>query len=445
MGGQGILHGIYAKYYGVDLVTLAGVLLMVRMFDAVTDPLAGYFSDILKKRTGSRKLLICIGGVSLVLVGYFLYAPLSVSYWYLVTFFLLFNFAKTLFDPPYLAWGSDLAPKASDKSKIFAMKVGGGYVGWVMFYAIPLLPFFATTEVTPLTLKVAAVLAAAIMIGGLVISFIYVPDAQSPPTKYAAEKTGWREFARLVKSVIANTPLLLVFSATTLLGFAIGAWSAMHFLLVDTYLGLGDLFAAIYVQVVLIAILTTPAWSWLAIKFGTRSILAISAAMLAIGYGYSVIPTPETASFVQLFVLKLLPVLGVTGVMTLLPASMSQIVDYTEQRHKTQYAGSYFALYALCEKITYALGSAIALAWAGSMGFDATAASQTASGVMGLKLVGGWVPGLSALACAALILANPITDRRHGIVRRRLDRLAARSVENGADSKNDKNRKSESR
>ena len=49
-----IVQGVYAKYFGVPLTTLAGILLLCRLFDAFSDPLMGYFSDRYRARTGTR-------------------------------------------------------------------------------------------------------------------------------------------------------------------------------------------------------------------------------------------------------------------------------------------------------------------------------------------------------------------------------------------------------
>ena len=45
-----ILAGVYAKYYELSLVELASVSLLARLFDAVTDPLVGYWSDRVRER-----------------------------------------------------------------------------------------------------------------------------------------------------------------------------------------------------------------------------------------------------------------------------------------------------------------------------------------------------------------------------------------------------------
>ena len=47
-----ILSAIYAKHYGLSLAAIATVMLVARMFDAVTDPLIGYYSDRRRVKTG---------------------------------------------------------------------------------------------------------------------------------------------------------------------------------------------------------------------------------------------------------------------------------------------------------------------------------------------------------------------------------------------------------
>ena len=53
-----IVQGIYAKHYGLALTTIAGVILFVRLFDAITDPIIGYLSDKSRIKTGHPKALL---------------------------------------------------------------------------------------------------------------------------------------------------------------------------------------------------------------------------------------------------------------------------------------------------------------------------------------------------------------------------------------------------
>ena len=73
-----ILQGIYVKYFGLPLTAVATVLLIARLFDAVTDPIIGYCADRYYTRHGSRKPLIVVGGLLFIISSWFLYVPVCV-------------------------------------------------------------------------------------------------------------------------------------------------------------------------------------------------------------------------------------------------------------------------------------------------------------------------------------------------------------------------------
>lgn len=103
-----ILTGIYAKYFGLSLIELAGITLLARIFDAVTDPLVGYWSDRVRERGGTRKGIILVGGLIMMPLSYFLYVPFAaedgaVSLMYFAGFYVAFYWAVTLFQIPYIA------------------------------------------------------------------------------------------------------------------------------------------------------------------------------------------------------------------------------------------------------------------------------------------------------------------------------------------------------
>ena len=138
-----IVQGIYAKYYGFSLVTLASIVLLARFFDAITDPLIGYYSDYYHRRIGTRKPFVVIGSLLLILSCYFLYVPVGgdvqdgpgkVSVVYFTLWFMTFYLALTLFEIPHGAWASELTLTSADKSKIFSLRNAAGSLGMVFFY-----------------------------------------------------------------------------------------------------------------------------------------------------------------------------------------------------------------------------------------------------------------------------------------------------------------------
>ena len=111
-----------------------------------------------------------------------------------------------------------------------------------------------------------------------------------------------------------------------------------------------------------------------------------------------------------------------------LPQSvLSDIVDYSTWKFRTNRGSTYFALFMFTYKGSFAIGAALGLAIAGWYGFDPSSTSQTESGITGLKLAMTWVPTLFVGISMIFIALSPITARRHGVIRRRLDAIEIRS------------------
>ena len=117
-GPVALLQGIYATYFGLSLTTIAMVLLIARVFDAVTDPIVGYLSDYCHIRTGSRKIFLACGGVLVIVSAYFLYVPVDpssldtstqVSAAHFLIFYLLLYLSMTIFEIPHLAFSIALS------------------------------------------------------------------------------------------------------------------------------------------------------------------------------------------------------------------------------------------------------------------------------------------------------------------------------------------------
>ena len=111
-----VLGGIYAKYSGLSLTAIGTVMLVARLFDAVTDPLIGYCSDRKRVQTGTRKPFIVLGALALAPCSYFLFVPHEgVSIAYFTFWYLAFYLALTIFWIPYMAWANEKRTKKAKK------------------------------------------------------------------------------------------------------------------------------------------------------------------------------------------------------------------------------------------------------------------------------------------------------------------------------------------
>ncbi len=437
-----ILQGIYAKYYGFSLTTLASIILLARLFDAITDPLIGYYSDRYARRTGTRKPFILAGGLLLILSAYFLYVPISgdagehsnVSVAYFTFWFMAVYLAMTLFEIPHIAWASELALSSADKAKIFSFRNVAGSLGMVCFYFVPQLPFFDTQDITPETLKVSVISAVVLMLPLLYLCIRWTPNRSSfssidPIQQHCANGNlrNKNSLEQLFRSIASNKPLVIFFSAFLAYGFAVGMWYGLVFLYVDSYLNLGEYFAKTFLLSFVVGIVATPGWCKLAIIWGKKTVLSMAMVLLITSFLYASLLTPEDSGFRELLVLQIINVLGGGCMMAFAPAMLSEIIDYSTLKYRSENTASYYALFMFLGKFNVAVGGAIGLAIAGWYGLDATTTVQTSEGIVGLLLGMVWLPMFFIAIALVLIVLSPINTRRHGIIRRRLDTQIASS------------------
>jgi Na+/melibiose symporter-like transporter len=436
-----IIQGIYAKYYGLSLTVLASIILAARLFDAITDPLIGYYSDRYYRRTGSRKPFILVGGLLLIVSSYFLYVPTvhegagstpTVSLVYFIVWFFAFYLAYTIIEIPHIAWASDLAKTAADKSKIYSFRGAATYIGLLIFYGIPLLPFFDTNEITPETLEVSVVLAGLVMLPLLLLCITKTPDGYTD-TNFegvatnlnlpSVQKQDWRY---TVKSIIGNTPLLLFLSAYVISGFSVGMWQGLVFIYVNSYLDMGAQFAQMFLVSLAVGMVAVPVWYKLSILLGKKTVLSLGAMLQIASYIYTGMLRPGEVGLWELISLNTINSIGSGSAVVIAPALLSEIIDYGEWKYRLKNTATYYALQTFLNKINAGVGAALGLAVAGWYGFDATTTLQSRDGVVGLMLSMVWIPCILSLIAILLYLLNPVNTRRHRIIRRFLDARAIR-------------------
>ena len=426
-----VLQGIYAKDFGLALTSIAMVLLVSRVFDAVTDPLIGFCSDWYRARGGSRKPFIVVGSVLFIISAYFLYIPPDdVSVRYFLVWYLAFYFSLTLFEIPHMAWANDLSISSQDNTRFYSWRTLMASIGLMAFFVLPLLPVFETTAITPETLRWSVFVAGCLLTVLVVICVRKLPASNSP---IISSSSGDASEARLKKesvtqiwlSIRHNPSLLLFLLAFVCWGFGVGMSIALLFLFIDSYLGLGAVFAGLYVISHVFSISSVGLWAVLANRWGKHAVWGIAMALLGIGmFGLGFMSPDHVSPFFLLLCLTPL-YCGYAAGSVIAPSLLADIIDYTTWKFERDRAGTYFALYGLIGKTNIAIGGALGMALAGWYGFDATATVHSYDSALGLRIGVAWLPLPFLLFSFFFIQRMPITARRHAIVRRGLDRRKA--------------------
>ena len=118
----------YSDVVGIDIAVMGVILMAVRVFDAVSDPLIGVLSDHTRTRFGRRRPYVLIGGCAVALAMYMLFTPPgnpseNHTVWFGVWLFTLF-LCWTIVTVPYESLGPELTFDYNERTALFAVRDG---------------------------------------------------------------------------------------------------------------------------------------------------------------------------------------------------------------------------------------------------------------------------------------------------------------------------------
>ena len=135
------LPNVYASRYGVPLATLGAVLLLARLFDAITDPWLGRWGDRLQARSVQPLLRTAALACALLLLGMgLLFFPPWADPAHtgpLLAVLMLTCLAYSLVAIAHQSWGARLGGNELQRTRIVAWREGAGVLGVVLASVLP--------------------------------------------------------------------------------------------------------------------------------------------------------------------------------------------------------------------------------------------------------------------------------------------------------------------
>lgn len=394
----------YAEAFGLSLASLGVALFLVRLFDAVNDPVIGWLSDRYRPAYGRRRVWFAASIPLLMLGVWKLFWPaldvtvVDVGFWTLVL-----SIGYTCAILPFTAWGAELETTYQGRSRIAGWREGFTLVGTLVAISVP----FSLGWSRPDQFHGFALLAVIIVISLPVFAMLAVAFTPEPQERSRARvnlRDGWTHIS-------ANRPFRRLLLAFFLNGFGNSIAATLFLLYCAQRLNLEDLRGAFIFIYFLCGILGVPFWTWLAGKTSKHRSWCI--AMLFAAVVFSPAPLLPEGSVVAFGVICVLSGLALGADITQPAAIQADVIDIDTAASGEQRSGTYFAMWGLVTKLSLALTVVMILPLLEWYGFSASALTpSTGVGIALLGYVYGWGPIAMKLPAVALMWNFPLNREK---------------------------------
>ena len=417
-------------YFLVNIVKLepfvAGlVFILGRVFDAVLDPVMGVISDRLKPRFG-RKRFMLYGAVPLGLVFALMWFVPSGSALFKAGFalimFMLFSFAYTVVQVPYMALTPELAPDYDERTSLTSYRMGFGTFASLVAVAVPPLIISAISGGEELVRSTPGSWLLMGIIFGLIVALAYLLAAASIQEPKAAAAPPFKtSFFSEYRSAFSIHGFASIFSLFVVITIGLMILNSILPFFLESNLRLASTQQSVVLGTLFgVAILSLPLWIYLSSRLGKRESLAIGLAMLASGSVLLVAFSPASALSSYLMITTVLAGVGLSAVIMLPWAMLPDVVEFDEAVTGRRREGLVYALFTFGQKLAGSLGVFANAIVASVFAYQQGSAEQAPETLRAIAMMAG--PVAAAVFATAIILSLrfPITRASFDEVRQKL-------------------------
>jgi len=419
--GAAIVAAVNGFFLNAFLLEVAGlrpgvvgiIFLIAQVWDAITDPLVGTWSDRTRTKWGCKRPWLLFGAVPFGIAMFlnWVVPPLdgdALAIYFLIVALLL-RTAFTVVNVPYTAMTPELAPEYDARTSLNAYRFSFSILGGL--FAVVLHPVFVGFGGDDVQLGHA--ISAAVWMLFIILSTLsaFRWTYENEITE-EAPKVGFFKSLRLA---FTNRPFLFV------TGIYLLSWVGLMFiqnnlLLYIRYWGGDEEQFSLYVFLLQItAFICLGMWAYLSERIGKKNVYMTGISIWSLALiGLFLIPQGQTTPYI---VVSVFAGMGVS-VAYLIPWSMlPDVIEYDELETGERHEGVYYGLFVFLQKLGLSLGlamSGFALEAAGYINPESADAivTQPDSVLTMLRLMVSLIPLVIIVLSLPLAYYYPITKER---------------------------------
>jgi GPH family glycoside/pentoside/hexuronide:cation symporter len=430
-GIMGLLFGTYLMKFSTDVLLIApavmgSLIAASRLWDAVSDPLAGFLSDRTNSKHGRRRSWMFYAAIPMGLGLVMIWSPptfleeFGLVIW-MGCALLVYETASTAFFVPHGAIGVELTPNYHERTRLYGYAHMIGAIGSIL--GLISLQFMNMSE----DKRTFALLLS--LLAGFSVTSIVLWSTRILPERRDYQGRGGKNIFRSFTDVFRNKHALLLLVVYAIETFGAASVGMLVPYLVEYVIPMQAMMVPILLTYTLPQFIFTPMWMKLARIFGKKRLWAFAMWLnAATFFCFFITLTPgETSAWIWILSFTLGFAAGCGAVVA--PAIQADIIDYDEYLTSERKEGAYLAVWNLVRKSAgsvTALVTGFVLQYTGfEPNIEQTEQTQTA-----MRALFALLPGICYTIGALLFFRFNFNEKEHEEVRQILaERLKTNSEE----------------
>ncbi|TVR11894.1 MAG: MFS transporter [Phormidium sp. GEM2.Bin31] len=396
---------------GLGLSVVGNIFALARLWDIITDPILGTFSDRWTTRIGRRRPWIILSVPLLMASAYAVFLPQQpVSAPYLLVWLILLYLGYTMLSISHMSWGAELSDDYHDRARVQGWREFALIFGMLAVLAIPAI--VQQTQDANSTVQLGAMgwFVVVTLPITVAVSVWTVPERPTPPQSGIG-------FVKSAKILARNRLLQRVLGANFLTGLAPGVTGSIYIFFISDVMALPDWSSAILLMYFLASLIGVPGWIWLSCRLGKHQTFIVAMVWMCLALPLLLLVPPGNLALNIL--VNALYGLSTAASPFLLRSILADVTDWDNLQSGSQRTGLYYSLLMMSNKFGYALAVGVtypALDWIGySPDLD-----NTAETLLGLKRLFVFAPILAILPAVALLWRFPLNVQAQQALRQQL-------------------------